>query len=88
MVSVFGFDRCGGVVAVLERSAVVDPAGDSIRRRTDFAGIFPNRQALVRLVGAILGEHDEWTEMRRYIGLDAQAHEGSSSLSMVGPFCR
>lgn len=68
--------------AKLHSNNPIERVNGEIKRRTEVVGIFPNEDAITRLVGAILLEqNDEWAVQRaRYMTLESVAPLGDDPL--------
>jgi transposase-like protein len=65
----------------------IERLNGEIKRRTEVVGIFPNEDAITRLIGAILLEqNDEWAVQRaRYMTLESVATMGDDPLTSLPP---
>jgi transposase-like protein len=65
----------------------IERLNGEIKRRTEVVGIFPNEDAITRLIGAILLEqNDEWAVQRaRYMTLETVATMGDDPLVSLPP---
>ena len=68
--------------AKLHSTNPIERLNGEIKRRTEVVGIFPNEDAIVRLIGAILLEqNDEWAVQRaRYMTLETIAPLGDDPI--------
>ena len=89
-----GFDDATAVLALpapyrvrLRTTNGVERLNEEIRRRERVIRIFPNRESVVRLLGALLMEQDEvWTTGKRYFDMTAYWQWRASRLTQIALF--
>jgi len=98
-----GFDDATAVLALPERyrkrlrtTNSVERMNEEIRRRERVIRIFPNRDSLERLIGALLMEIDEkWASGKKYLDMseylewrEANEVKPHSNVMRIGYFCK
>jgi len=89
-----GFDDATAVLALpapyrtrLRTTNGVERLNEEIRRRERVIRIFPNRDSVIRLLGALLMEQDEaWTTGKRYFDMTAYWQWRESRLTQIALF--
>lgn len=73
--------------AKLHSTNPIERLNGEIKRRTEVVGIFPNTDAVIRLIGAVLFEqNDEWMVQRsRYLSLESVAVLGDKDIVSLPP---